>query len=666
MNTASLQTYFQINRGYPGWWAPPGFRRVQCLESTGTQWIDTGFAPDQDTKAELDFQIARDPSTGFPLFGARYSVSQDGYSFQRMANGHWGGQYGGSFSNSQVVVDLSRHVAVKDKTTLYLDGTVIAEATAATFTAPVNMTLNAMNTNGTVLAQDCSVDYFSFRVYDDGVLVRNYIPVVRIEDGKPGLYDMCGSVCADTLSPFYVNGAAGDDFTWTEMDESVPKDYMLYLAGDTAYTEGDTLPTGQTIGLISGSSIQPVVSEVYEEVQCLKFTSTVYNRISGPYPHDGAPFSISVWVCPVSSSAAGSNWPCLWLRQGDSSSPRCGIAIDRLALKVQNGTVLTDIGVTLDADAWYKILMTSDGEGATRLYVNGSQAWAGTMNNAMAAGTIVAQIGAYNASMRYSRVRIYPRALSAQEALILAHEPPLQSLPGKLGYVMDGLVAMWDGEYNTGSGHDSNATSWVDLVAGQTLEWIGDETYEWMDKCCHFLGTSGYGCFYRATGVTESSQKVGTLEVARSWETVTGSGQYAGPNASVRLGALMTRLPKDSTHPTFPVVYNPKYQRNCADGAYAARTVHTDVAHSTSTSSPSTTFTAWQDGVQAASYSYSATVSVTYSENFIGGTHQESTAETQGGAARVYCVRHYNRALTQAELQQNYLVDKARFGTSYA
>ena len=37
-------------------------------------------------------------------------------------------------------------------------------------------------------------------------------------------------------------------------------------------------------------------------------------------------------------------------------------------------------------------------------------------------------------------------------------------------YVTDGLVAMWDGEWNAGGWvHDANATSWVDLIGGVSL-----------------------------------------------------------------------------------------------------------------------------------------------------------------------------------------------------
>ena len=39
-----------------------------------------------------------------------------------------------------------------------------------------------------------------------------------------------------------------------------------------------------------------------------------------------------------------------------------------------------------------------------------------------------------------------------------------KSAPTARDYVQNGLIAMWDGEWNAGLGvHDPNATTWVDL-----------------------------------------------------------------------------------------------------------------------------------------------------------------------------------------------------------
>lgn len=236
-------------------------------------------------------------------------------------------------------------------------------------------------------------------------------------------------------------------------------------------------------------------------------------------------------------------------------------------------------------------------------------------------------------------------------------------IPAMLGYVTDGLVAMWDGEYNAGNKHNPDATSWKDCVGGVVLPHVGYETYEWLDKCCHFLGTSGYGGFVKESGTSVTSQPVATIEICRSWETITGSNLYAAPNCTFRCQGLQTRLPKSPT--VLVSVYCPVYQRNSGFSNLTTRRIFTHVARSTSTDNPSSTLSAWQDGVAATRYIYSGSMSDDYNNIIIGGNPLVEQNTLQGGAARVYCCRAYNRALSEAEIIQNHAADLSRFGTDY-
>ena len=54
-----------------------------------------------------------------------------------------------------------------------------------------------------------------FAVRDaNGSLVRSLAPCIRLSDGKPGMYDACGSICPLTGTPFYINSGTGADFTY--------------------------------------------------------------------------------------------------------------------------------------------------------------------------------------------------------------------------------------------------------------------------------------------------------------------------------------------------------------------------------------------------------------------------------------------------------------------
>lgn len=58
--------------------------------------------------------------------------------------------------------------------------------------------------NGTT--QKSSIKMYYFKIYDNDVIVRNFIPCYRKSDSKPGMYDLVNNV-------FYTNSATGADFT---------------------------------------------------------------------------------------------------------------------------------------------------------------------------------------------------------------------------------------------------------------------------------------------------------------------------------------------------------------------------------------------------------------------------------------------------------------------
>lgn len=189
---------------------------VDYLESTGTQYIDTGFTPNQNTKVELDYKITQDLSTGFPFFGSRTSASSNGYSYQRYGSGVMGGQYGSNIANSTIPPDLNRHIVIRDKNKIYLDGTEIASNPTSTFTCPGNLYLNAMNNNGTAAVQNCGVTYYYMKIYDNGTLVRDYIPAID-ENGVGYMFDRVSHTIYDNAGTGAF-GYSGREVEYLESD----------------------------------------------------------------------------------------------------------------------------------------------------------------------------------------------------------------------------------------------------------------------------------------------------------------------------------------------------------------------------------------------------------------------------------------------------------------
>lgn len=62
-----------------------------------------------------------------------------------------------------------------------------------------------------------AVEIRKFKVKDNGVLIRDYIPCVRKSDSTPGMYDLCKSISAKTNSSFYIRDNNTGQFTWQEI-----------------------------------------------------------------------------------------------------------------------------------------------------------------------------------------------------------------------------------------------------------------------------------------------------------------------------------------------------------------------------------------------------------------------------------------------------------------
>ena len=52
----------------------------------------------------------------------------------------------------------------------------------------------------------------SMKISDANGTIRNLVAKLRA-DGKPGLYDLCGSICSLTGTPFYINAGTGEFVT---------------------------------------------------------------------------------------------------------------------------------------------------------------------------------------------------------------------------------------------------------------------------------------------------------------------------------------------------------------------------------------------------------------------------------------------------------------------
>ena len=177
---------------------PVGYVRLDYIESTGTQWIDTGFKPNNKTRIIAKCLI---PKYSEAFFGSK-NVGQQ-LTFLAIAEGNYRWTYGSSViwistATTPIILD-------SNKNNLSLSGdnyTQNATANTETFDLDYTLYLFARHNNNETVSYGPGQRLFSCKIYDNGTLVRNYIPCYRYSDGVEGLYDTVGK-------QFYTNQGTG-------------------------------------------------------------------------------------------------------------------------------------------------------------------------------------------------------------------------------------------------------------------------------------------------------------------------------------------------------------------------------------------------------------------------------------------------------------------------
>lgn len=162
---------------------PSGYREVEYIESSGNQYINTGFKPNQNSRIVFDFFPVSIGQTH--LFGSRSSNSSSDYFLTLCTGGYYRDDYASSKTVTNIVP--SNRIIIDKNKNIVSFGSQKYTHPAATFTGVYPIALFASNTGGNV-SYRTSIRLYSCKIYDDGVIVRDFIPCKNSSDIY-GLYD---------------------------------------------------------------------------------------------------------------------------------------------------------------------------------------------------------------------------------------------------------------------------------------------------------------------------------------------------------------------------------------------------------------------------------------------------------------------------------------------
>ena len=176
---------------------PSTYTKLDYIESHGTEYFDTGFKANQDTRVVIDFDATGAAGTAW-LFGGRSAISN--LSFSVVYLGTWRSDYDSVDGIMSSVNPTGRFTLDKDKNITKFNGVVGVTDTYKAFQCVYNLYLLANNTAGTANAPiKCKL--YSCKIYNNGTLIRDFIPAMNAS-GTIGLWD-------DVNSTFYTNAGTG-------------------------------------------------------------------------------------------------------------------------------------------------------------------------------------------------------------------------------------------------------------------------------------------------------------------------------------------------------------------------------------------------------------------------------------------------------------------------
>jgi len=193
----------------------PDYEIGEYIQASGTQYIDTGFKPNNNTTIECitsftnSFNIAACRWSGSPTYDTYGFYKSTSSQINKPIVGYYGKYSDDEIAyaynyvdNTKVKMTISPTIfAVKsvDNSSYNVQQTI----TQSAYQSPYNLWIFEDNNLGSPIGGSTGVcKMYDFKIWDDGVLVRNFLPAKRKSDNEVGMLDIVNKV-------FYTNLGSG-------------------------------------------------------------------------------------------------------------------------------------------------------------------------------------------------------------------------------------------------------------------------------------------------------------------------------------------------------------------------------------------------------------------------------------------------------------------------
>lgn len=185
---------------------PNLYTKLEYIESSGTQYIDSGVMPTENCVAEIDFELTGYTNSdyialvsasthmylvhfahftgGSIRFASNWFYYSDPVSFKYISKNHRYRAFCCIFNNGNDTGHRAGGVAMTT------EGNYSARSyETQTYTPTNNFFIFARNNGGGTVSYQAKARLYALKLYTDGILRRDFVPALRKADSIIGLYD---------------------------------------------------------------------------------------------------------------------------------------------------------------------------------------------------------------------------------------------------------------------------------------------------------------------------------------------------------------------------------------------------------------------------------------------------------------------------------------------
>ena len=192
---------------------PSGYTQLEYIETTGTTWIDTGIYGNLNTSFEIVVQTTVAPTEDirFVPFGSRQSATESNIMVLIDVDNKVLTDFGDyTETRLQASVDniMNKFKIYNSRSSRYIQDLTSntthnnTESYSTNFTTPTTLRIAAVGPGFHVLQKNFIGKVYYVKIWDDNILVRDFVPAKRNSDNEIGMYDTVNNM-------FYTNAGTG-------------------------------------------------------------------------------------------------------------------------------------------------------------------------------------------------------------------------------------------------------------------------------------------------------------------------------------------------------------------------------------------------------------------------------------------------------------------------